>query len=134
MKACDLHGSGVLVTWDGSGDIVNEDCPMCELEKEAAHLRHENEQLAKGLQEAHSAISVILVPRLEPDQNKLRLARLIELAGFAESLGDAARLIAQGAVKFADTTIMDPDGMVSVFDGAILQVGRTCMGRVKLDS
>jgi len=74
--------------------------------------------------EQPSDIPETVVPANEIEDGKIGLARLITIAGFAESNSEAMRLIRQGAVRLDDKPVTDPKAFVKVTAGAVLRVGK----------
>lgn len=70
--------------------------------------------------------------RDELKQGRVRLIKLLVLAGLAESNSEARRLISQGGVSLNGDRINDVDANVPVKDGAVLQVGRRRFARIRL--
>jgi len=73
----------------------------------------------------------LVVPTDETENGTVPLARLITLAGFAKSNGEARRLIEQGGVTFAGEKITNPAARVAAQDGAVLKAGKRNFARVK---
>lgn len=65
---------------------------------------------------------------------RIRLARLLALAGLATSNADGRRKIAQGGVKMSGERVDDPDIELDgeALDGKVVQVGRRSWARVEL--
>jgi tyrosyl-tRNA synthetase len=63
---------------------------------------------------------------------RIRLARLLALAGLVSSNKDGARKIGEGAVRIDDEKVTDPDATLapSDLDGRVVQVGRRHWARV----
>lgn len=68
----------------------------------------------------------------ELKQGRVRLIKLLVLAGLAESNSEARRLISQGGVSINGDRINDVDADVPVKDGAVLRVGRRRFARIRL--
>lgn len=64
--------------------------------------------------------------------NMSNIVELILIAGFAESKGQARRLVRQNAVSIDDVKIADIDAEVKLTDGAILRVGKRRFGKIRL--
>jgi tyrosyl-tRNA synthetase len=62
------------------------------------------------------------------------ICKLIVLAGFAPSNGEARRLVSQGAVNIGPDRLRidDAKANIEVADGLLLRVGGRRIGRVKL--
>lgn len=73
-----------------------------------------------------------VVPADEAPGGKIRLVRLLVIAGLAESNGEARRLISQGGVTVDSGKIHDKDATVDVRDGLVIRAGRRRFARVKL--
>jgi len=82
--------------------------------------------------EQPSDIPEVIVAASELEDGRMGLARLIVVAGFAESNSEAMRLIAQGAVRIDDEVQNDPKAKVAVAPGAILRVGKRRWGRLDI--
>jgi tyrosyl-tRNA synthetase len=78
----------------------------------------------------------IAVPVTVPPEaligGKVRVIDLIRLAGFAQTNGEARRLVRQGAVKENGTAVLSEDAEITVLDGLLLQVGKRNVARIKL--
>jgi tyrosyl-tRNA synthetase len=75
----------------------------------------------------------IAVPTSElADGGKIWIVKLITVAGFAKTNGEARRLIEQGGVTLDDTKVTDPAAQVEARDGAVLKVGKKNFGRMRL--
>jgi tyrosyl-tRNA synthetase len=75
----------------------------------------------------------IAVPASElADGGKIWIVKLITVAGFAKTNGEARRLIEQGGVTLDDTKVTDPAAQVEARDGAVLKVGKKNFGRVQI--
>ncbi|MGH2397839.1 MAG: tyrosine--tRNA ligase [bacterium] len=70
--------------------------------------------------------------RDELKQGKVRLIKLLVLAGLAESNSEARRLVSQGGVSINGGRINDVDADIPVKDGAVLRVGRRRFARIRL--
>ena len=66
---------------------------------------------------------------------RIRLARLLALAGLATTNADGRRKIAQGGVKIAGERVEDPDIELepAALDGKVVQVGRRSWARVEVE-
>ncbi len=66
---------------------------------------------------------------------RIRLARLLALAGLATTNADGRRKIAQGGVKIAGERVEDPDIELepAALDGRVVQVGRRSWARVEVE-
>ncbi|MCE9637638.1 MAG: tyrosine--tRNA ligase [Planctomycetes bacterium] len=56
---------------------------------------------------------------------------LVVLAGFAESRGEAKRLVQQGAVSLGDVKVTDAKAMLTPADGTVLRVGKLKFARLR---
>ena len=72
------------------------------------------------------------ISRDELKQGRMRLVKLLVLAGLAESNSEARRLISQGGVSVDGTRINEVEAEVPVKDGLVLRVGRRRFARIKL--
>ncbi len=59
------------------------------------------------------------------------VAQLIRAFGFAESVGQARRLIGQGAVKIDFITVTDIGTQVPLLDETVVSVGNTRRGHIR---
>jgi tyrosyl-tRNA synthetase len=75
------------------------------------------------------------VPSIELKDGKIWICRLIVLAGFARSNGDARRLVVQGGVTIGSNRqkVDDPKADIQVQDGLILRVGAKRVGQVRVN-
>ena len=71
--------------------------------------------------------------RDELKQGKVRLIKLLVLAGLAESNSEARRLISQGGVSINGDRMHDTDADIPIKDGTVLRVGRRRFARIKLE-
>ncbi len=60
----------------------------------------------------------------ELQDGKIWVARLVVAAGFAQTNGEARRLVQQGGVKVNDRVIDDDKAQIAVAEGDVLQVGK----------
>jgi tyrosyl-tRNA synthetase len=81
-----------------------------------------------------SQIGEFAVPSSELKDGKIWICKLIVLAGFAASNGEARRLVAQGGVKVGTDRqkIEDAKSDILVSDGMVLRVGSRRIARVKI--
>jgi tyrosyl-tRNA synthetase len=70
--------------------------------------------------------------RDELTQGKVRLIKLLVLAGLVESNSEARRLISQGGVSINGDKINDVDADIPIKDGTVLRVGRRRFARIRL--
>ncbi len=82
--------------------------------------------------EKPSEIPDYAVPGEELSDGRVWIVRLIVLAGFAASNGEARRLVTGGGVKIDDVKIDDARAEVEVHPGAILKVGKRRFARLTL--
>ena len=75
----------------------------------------------------------IAIPAAELTEGKLWIVRLITLAGFVKTNGEARRLVEQGGVSLDEAKVTDPTTHVAVENGSVLKVGKKNFGRVRLD-
>ncbi|MGH2375235.1 MAG: tyrosine--tRNA ligase [bacterium] len=73
-----------------------------------------------------------VVPADEAPGGKMRLVRLLVIAGLAESNGEARRLISQGGVTVDGSKIHDKDAAVAVRDGLVIRAGRRRFARIRM--
>jgi len=62
----------------------------------------------------------------------LRLAQLLVTLGLQQSTSEARRSIQQGAVKVNEQKIEDPNAVLPTFDGAIVQVGKRKIAKIRV--
>lgn len=74
----------------------------------------------------------ISIPASMLTDGKLWIVKLITTAGFAQSNGEARRLIQQGGVRLDSQMIDDPNAECELADGMVLQVGKRRFGKVQL--
>lgn len=67
------------------------------------------------------------------ENGKIWIVRLIVVAGFASTNGEARRFVQQGAVKLDGVAVTDPTLDCAVEDGMILQVGRRRLAKVRIN-
>lgn len=72
------------------------------------------------------------ITRDELKQGRMRLTKLLVLAGLAESNSEARRLISQGGVSIDGSRINEVDAEVPVQSGLVLRVGRRRYARIRL--
>ncbi len=84
--------------------------------------------------ERPSAIPEVAIAAEELDEaGRVGLARLVVLAGFASSNGEAMRLIKQGAVRLDDEIQTDPKAYLTPASGQVLRVGKRRWATLKVD-
>lgn len=74
----------------------------------------------------------IHVPASELQEGRLWIVRLMTLAGFASTNGEARRLVEQGAVRLDQRPVDDPGLDCALEDGMVLQVGKRRFGVIRL--
>jgi tyrosyl-tRNA synthetase len=75
----------------------------------------------------------IEVPKTElSGEGRIWIVKLMTIAGFAKSNGEARRLVEGGGVRFNDEPVKDPGVEVIPKEGDILQVGKRRFARLKL--
>ena len=72
------------------------------------------------------------MPEIEVSAGSIGIVELICLAEFAESRGQAKRLVKQGAVSIDAQGIGSIDAEVEPADGQVLKVGKRRFGRLKV--
>ena len=70
------------------------------------------------------------MPEIAVSADAVNIVELVVSAGFAESNGQARRLVKQNAVSIDGVKITDVDADVTVTDGAVLKVGKRRFGRI----
>jgi len=99
--------------------------------EEAARQAQEEFERVFSKREVPEDIPTLVIPKSEIQEGRIRLIRLITLAGFAKSNSEARRLIQQRAVHLDGQTIADMEARVPVADGAILKVGKLRFARIE---
>jgi len=81
-----------------------------------------------------SDIETVEVAKSEFENDSLRLAKVLNLAGLVASNKEGSRMISQGAVRIEDEVYDDPDGLVSTadVDGKVIQVGKRKWAQIKI--
>jgi tyrosyl-tRNA synthetase len=74
----------------------------------------------------------IAVPTDELKEGRVWIVRLITLAGFAKTSGEARRLVEQGGVSLDEEKITDWQAQAPVRDGAVLKVGKRHFARLRV--
>ncbi|WP_240983712.1 tyrosine--tRNA ligase [Acididesulfobacillus acetoxydans] len=82
--------------------------------------------------EAPDEMPVIEVGALKGPDGRLELVTLLVGSGLAPSRGEARRLIEQGGVRLREERVTDPQAIVSVNSGDVLQVGKRKFVRLTL--
>ncbi|MEE9392202.1 MAG: tyrosine--tRNA ligase [Planctomycetota bacterium] len=77
-------------------------------------------------------LPAIEIAKSELDDGKIWIAKLLVLAGFAKSNGEASRLVKQGGVKINRESATDPKAAIGISGGEILQVGKKRFGQISL--
>ncbi len=83
--------------------------------------------------EQPTEIPDVVVRGDELTNGRIWIVKLIALAGFAGSNGEARRLVKGGGVKLDDVKILDEKAEVEVVAGAILRVGKRRFGRLVVE-
>ena len=65
------------------------------------------------------------------DDGKIWIVKLIVDAGMAEKNNEARRNIEGGGVRIDEVRLDDPQGLVEVRDGMVLQVGKRKFRRIR---
>jgi len=66
------------------------------------------------------------------DESPIGILNLIRAAGFAQSNGEARRLVQQGAVSLADQKVTDPTAQVTIEGEPVLKVGKRRICKVRV--
>jgi tyrosyl-tRNA synthetase len=82
--------------------------------------------------EQPAEIPEVAVPAGELADGRIWIVRLIVLAGFAGSNGEARRFVKGGGVRIDDVKVEDEKAEVEVVPGAVLRVGKRRFGRLQL--
>lgn len=123
-----------------SGGVHPRDA-KAQLAREIVTLWHGPEQAAAAAREFERVfvkkdtpdeIPETVLSRDDVKQGKVRLVKLLLLAGMAESSSDARRLISQGGVSINGDLINNVNAEVPVKDGAVIRVGRRRFARIRL--
>ena len=72
------------------------------------------------------------LPEIKIPENPVRIVKLLQDLKAAPSGSEAKRLVQQGAVKMDGEKIADPQALITVKDGAVLQAGKKFFVRMKL--
>lgn len=87
-----------------------------------AHARERYEQVAKG--GVPTDLPVVTVPASEFQDGEIGILRLCVVAGFAQSNGEARRLIQNNGIRFAGEVVTDPALRTALASPTVLQRGR----------
>ena len=82
--------------------------------------------------EIPSEMPVIEVPQSAFKDGKVWIVRLVTIAGFAGTNGEARRLVEQGAVTLDGTRIADVNSEIPIKEGQVLHVGKLKYGRIAI--
>lgn len=74
----------------------------------------------------------IRLPGEELENGAIRIIRLLVALGLQESNGEAKRSVAQGAVKHNERKVEDPNAVIALSDGDVIQVGKRKFAKIKL--
>lgn len=77
-------------------------------------------------------IAEVVLSAEQIEHGKIWIAKLLRDVGFANSSGEARRLVTQGGVRIDGETITDAGFDWPVMDGAILQVGKRRFAKIRL--
>jgi len=72
------------------------------------------------------------LPAAELENGSIRVIKLLVALGLQSSNGEARRSVQQGAVRWNEVKIEDPNAELTVKDGDIIQVGKRKFAKVKL--
>jgi len=86
-----------------------------------------------GRGEAPEEMPEVVIDRGQLNNGAIWVPKLVVLAGFAASNGEARRLIEQGGVKIDGVAVASPSEDWPARDGAVLQVGRRKFARVRIE-
>ncbi len=99
---------------------------------DAAHAASTEWRRIHSARELPAEMPDIAVPASElTEGGNIWIVKLVTLAGFAKTNGEARRLIEQGGVSLDGQPVKDPDAQVEAKIGAVLKVGKKNYGRVK---
>ncbi|PYI54415.1 tyrosine--tRNA ligase [Paenibacillus flagellatus] len=74
----------------------------------------------------------LVLSELTDEGGAVRLVRLLVAAGLQSSNGEAKRSVEQGGVRLNGARVTDPNAVVTVGDGDVLQVGKRKFARIRL--
>jgi tyrosyl-tRNA synthetase len=77
-------------------------------------------------------IAEVELPSSDLEQGSVRIVRLLVALGLQSSNGEAKRSVQQGAVRLNEQKIDDPNAVVAVKDGDIVQVGKRKFAKIRL--
>ena len=112
------------------------------LAREIVSIYHSSEAAREAQAEFEKVFSSREVPTEMPPINvpkdalkdgKVWIVRLVTLAGFAPSNGEARRLVQQGAVSLDGEKITDVSAEIPVKEGQVLHVGKLKFGQIHLE-
>lgn len=112
------------------------------LGREIVSIYHSPEAAQEAQAEFEKVFSSREVPTEMPPVNikqsdlkdgKVWIVRLVALAGFAPSNGEARRLVQQGAVSLGGEKITDVSAEIPVKEGQVLHVGKLKFGQIHLE-
>ncbi len=85
------------------------------------------------LLEEQGQIKEVAISSADLNKGKMWIVKVVKLAGFAKSNGEARRLVEQGAVKVDDRVIDSSVKELDISGDEILQVGKRRFARLKLE-
>jgi tyrosyl-tRNA synthetase len=79
-------------------------------------------------------IPEVVIPLSELKDGRIRIARLLVLAGLAPSTSEGRRLVSQGGITFGPDRerVSDPKGEIAVSDGLLIRVGSRRIARIRI--
>lgn len=98
----------------------------------AERAAREFDKVFKG-RELPGHIPEVTIPREELKDGKIWIVKLLVLAGFAQTNGEARRLVAQGGVHVSGKEVTDPQTDMPITPGAVLKVGRRRFARIAIE-
>jgi tyrosyl-tRNA synthetase len=123
--------SGSLNPRDAKARLAREVVKLWHGPSAASEAERQFERVFVG-KDTPESIPEAPLSRDELTQGKVRLIKLLVLAGLVESNSEARRLISQGGVSINGDKINDVDADIPIKDGTVLRVGRRRFARIRL--
>ncbi len=112
-------------------DLAEAIVAMYHSEESAADARQEFDRVFSAGQQP-SEMPDIVIDNADLEDGRIWIVDLIMQADFANSKGEARRLIRQGAVSINEETIADETAEVPATNGDVLRVGRRRFARIQI--
>jgi len=112
-------------------DLAEAIVAMYHSEESAADARQEFDRVFSAGQQP-SEMPNIVIDNADLEDGRIWIVDLIMQADFANSKGEARRLIRQGAVSINEETIADETAEVPATNGDVLRVGRRRFARIQI--